>query len=308
MSRVIVTGGAGMLGLSVVQSLRDLGIEPISVTRREVDLSDGAATKQFFNGLQADGLIHCAAVVGGIKANIDGGSLFLTKNLEIDNSVLYAAADARIKHLIYVGSSCMYPANRQEKLRESDILSGPLEPTNEPYALAKIVGSRLANALGEQNGLNWKTIMASNLYGPGDHFNSTKSHLLASIISKVAKAKVDGSHEIEMWGDGSPRREFTYVTDFSAWLAQSILRLDSFPALVNAGLGIDYSVKEFYELALKALNFDATIVANPSMPSGNARKLMDSSLARSLGWNPRTGVEEGITKTARWYETHGENK
>jgi GDP-L-fucose synthase len=238
--------------------------------------------------------------VGGIQANIDGGGRFLTENLEIDHSVIFGAKNLGIKNFIYIGSSCMYPANRMEPLQVSDILSGPLELTNASYALAKISGAKAVEAFDSIEGFNWKTLIASNLYGPGDHFELGRSHLLAAIISKVQAAKEEQSSQIVMWGDGKVRREFTYVIDFAKWVGASISNLQNFPSLVNVGCGDDFTVQEFYEMVMRELGFEGELVADLSKPNGNRRKLMDSSVARSLGWNPSTTIGKGIVETNRW--------
>jgi GDP-L-fucose synthase len=194
----------------------------------------------------------------------------------------------------------MYPANRMEPLQVSDILSGPLEPTNASYALAKISGAKAVEAIDSIEGFNWKTLIASNLYGPGDHFEPGRSHLLAAIISKVQAAKEEKSAQIVMWGDGKVRREFTYVIDFAKWVGASISNLQNFPSLVNVGRGDDFTVQEFYEMVMRELSFQGELVADLSKPNGNRRKLMDSSVARSLGWNPSTTISKGIVETNRW--------
>jgi GDP-L-fucose synthase len=228
MSKVLVTGANGMLGKSVMNSLTDSNHEVIGLTRKDVDLTDPVTTLSFIEKADPDAIIHCAALVGGIQANISGGGEFLIQNLAIDNSVLNAAKILEINNLIYVGSSCMYPANRENALTEDQIMTGPLEKTNENYALAKIVGSRIVEAIASDYKYNWRTFIASNLYGPNDHFGSDKSHLLSAIISKAIEAQKNQS-SIEMWGDGKPRREFTYVDDFSNWISKSINNLSELP-------------------------------------------------------------------------------
>jgi GDP-L-fucose synthase len=194
----------------------------------------------------------------------------------------------------------MYPANRDSALTEDQILTGPLEKTNENYALAKIIGSRMVEVIAQEFLVNWRTFIASNLYGPHDHFGSDKSHLLSAIITKAIKAKNENS-KIEMWGDGKPRREFTYVEDFSDWIAFSMDKLEKLPQNLNLGLGTDHTVQEFYSMVLDAIEYQTEIISNPNKPSGNMRKLMDSKKAREYGWNPKTSIEEGISKTITWY-------
>jgi GDP-L-fucose synthase len=195
----------------------------------------------------------------------------------------------------------MYPANIDHKIKETELLTGPLEPTNEKYALAKILGLNLTRSIAGEDGLNWRIFVASNLYGPNDHFDSDKSHLLSAIIKKALYAKEKKSKFVEMWGDGRPRREFTYVDDFANWIAVSSKFLNKLPMVLNTGIGVDYSVKEYYEKVLKALDLDVEIITNPNKPNGNMRKLMDSSAAKEFGWLAQTDIDTGISKTIDWY-------
>jgi len=301
MKRVLVTGSAGMLGKAVCKSLESPDIEIIKLTREKVDLRNSEDTFRFFSRHKPDLVVHCAALVGGISANVDGGSKYFLENIELDRSVLYSSRELKINDLIYVGSSCMYPANIDHPLKESEILTGALEPTNVNYALAKIVGLNITRSIATEDGLNWRVFVASNLYGPHDHFNPNRSHLLAAIIQKAIEAKENNSKTIEMWGNGEPRREFTYVDDFANWIALSSKLLNQLPIVLNTGIGIDYSVKEYYEKVLVALGLDVEITANPNKPSGNMRKLMDSSLAKEYGWLAPTDIDTGIAKTIDWY-------
>jgi GDP-L-fucose synthase len=305
--KVFLTGGRGMLGQHVKRQLQLVGHEVIAPDSTELNLRDMAATSDFIRKFAPDAVVHAAAVVGGIQANIEGGGRFLTENLEIDHSVIFASRDAEIKNLLYVGSSCMYPANRMEPLKISDLLTGPLEPTNESYALAKLSGAKAVEAIDSQQDLNWKTFIASNLYGPGDHFEPGRSHLLAAIISKVQSAINLGNKEIVMWGDGKVRREFTYVIDFANWIASSLPNLSDFPSMINVGCGIDYTVQEFYEIVMQELNFEGQLVADLTKPNGNLRKLMDSSVAESLGWHSSTTISEGVVETHKWLLENGKN-
>jgi GDP-L-fucose synthase len=298
--KVFLTGGRGMLGQHLKTELESLGHLVLAPTSSELDLRDSVATSDFMGQTSIDAVIHSAAVVGGIQANIDGGGRFLTENLEIDHAVIFAARKANIENFIYIGSSCMYPANRMDPLRVSDLLSGPLEPTNASYALAKIAGTKAVEAFDSADNLNWKTFVASNLYGPGDHFEPGRSHLLAAIISKVQIAKEENSHQIVMWGDGKVRREFTFVIDFAKWVAESVSKLHDFPSIVNVGCGEDFTVEEFYEIAMQELGFEGELVSDLSKPNGNLRKLMDSTIARGLGWKPSTTIKQGIADTHRW--------
>ena len=299
--RVFLTGARGMLGQHVLRNLEAKGHEVLAPSRNELDLTDVAATFKFIEENKPDAVVHCAAVVGGIQANILGGGKFLTENLSIDHSVIFSAKKCNVLNFIYLGSSCMYPANRLDALKIEDILSGELEPTNASYALAKISGAKAVEAFDSDPNLNWKVFIASNLYGPYDHFDADRSHLLAAIILKVSKAIESGASEIHMWGDGEVKREFTYVSDLAGWIVESLPNLVDYPSMLNVGCGVDHTVREFYEIVMQVLGYEGKIVADPTKPNGNLRKLMDSSVARSLGWNPGTNLGEGIRETHNWW-------
>jgi GDP-L-fucose synthase len=301
MGTVVVTGANGMLGKTVCSKFKSQGIEVIEITRQKVDLMDADKTFEYLSKYDIDLIIHCAAVVGGIQANINGGTKFFTDNVRIDGSVLLAGKALGVENLIYIGSSCMYPANIEHPLKENEILTGPVESTNENYALAKIFGARLTTSIAIENNLNWRVFIASNLYGPYDHFGTDKSHLLGHLIKKSIEAKEKRDSKIDMWGDGSPKREFTYVTDFADWIFSSSKILNKLPHVLNTGIGKDYSVIEYYNKVLNAIGYSCEVVANKSKANGNMRKLMDSSLAMKFGWSPKVSIDEGIKKTIDWY-------
>ena len=304
MKRVLITGSDGMLGRTVCKKFRSANVDLIESNRSKVDLRNSVETFKFFSEQKPDLVVHCAALVGGIHANVIGGTKYFLENITIDTSVLNASRALGVNELIYIGSSCIYPRNFDYPLKENDILGGSLEPTNQNYALAKIFGTYLTKSISIQDNLNWRVFIASNLYGPNDHFNNEKSHLLAAIISKAVAAKMSQGKFIEMWGDGTPQREFTYVEDFADWILFSSYFLHKLPHFLNIGIGVDYSVHDYYKKVLATLELDIQIVPNTIMPNGNRRKLMDSSLAKSFGWNPTTGIEVGIAKTVEWYLKH----
>ena len=301
MGAVVVTGANGMLGKTVCDKFKEQGFEVIELTRQKVDLMDSTKTFNYFSKYKIELIVHCAAVVGGIQANINGGTSFFTDNVRIDNSVLFAGKALGVENLIYIGSSCMYPANRDYPIKENEILTGPVEPTNENYALAKIFGARLTTSIAIENNLNWRVFIASNLFGPYDHFGTDKSHLLAAVIKKSIEAKEKKDSKIDMWGDGSPKREFTYVTDFADWIFNSSIFLNKLPHVLNIGIGEDYSVIEYYNKVLNSIGYSCEVVADKSKANGNMRKLMDSSLSRKFGWSPKVSIDEGIIKTIDWY-------
>lgn len=299
--RVLITGGNGMLGSALKRIGSDAGFTILSPSRREVDLENEVATLQYIEANPVDAVVHAAAKVGGIAANIAHPVEFLTQNIGIDRNILNAALKLGISNFIYVGSSCMYPRNLAHPMKENEILSGPLETTNEGYALAKLVGSKTVEYVAQTKKLAWRNIILSNLYGPNDHFEPERSHLLAAIIEKVSYAKNNNLHEVEMWGDGEVRREFTYVDDVAGFLIKSLDRLEVLPITMNLGAGIDYTVREYYEIVIKSFGAELRIFADTSKPVGIKRKLLDVSLAQSFGWDPRTSLESGIKSTIDWY-------
>jgi GDP-L-fucose synthase len=297
--KVLVTGAQGMLGSSVMRALEGHpNYEAIGWTRRSVDLRNPAETLSALQGEMPDYVIHCAARVGGIQANLDSPADFLMENIQIDSSILSAAKKLGINNFVYVGSSCMYPKDFRQPLVESDLLAAPLEETNEGYALAKIVGSKLATYISTQYGMNYKTVIPSNLYGPGDNFDSKSSHLVAACLKKAMAAKEHSDSEIPVWGDGKARREFTYVDEVSEWLAGALSSIHEWPNAMNLGLGVDFSVEEFHNFALVASGHQAQLVFQPEKPAGMRQKLMDSSLARNnFGWKPKILPEQGMRLT-----------
>ena len=298
--KVLVTGGSGMLGSAVVNFASLGGHQVLSPSHDELDLNEQLQTYEYLKRHSPDAIIHCAAKVGGISANVANQIEFLTKNIRMDSSLLGAAKELEIENLIYIGSSCMYPKDLPHAMTESEILSGPLEPTNEGYALAKLAGWKTVQFMAKR--LTWRSFILSNLYGPQDHFEPGRSHLLAAIIEKIHLAKTENSETIEMWGNGSAKREFTFVEDIALFLIESLEKLKIFPDTLNLGAGVDYSVLEYYRFVSKAMNYTGEIVADLSKPTGMKKKLMDISQARNFGWAPQTNIESGIAKTVTWYE------
>jgi GDP-L-fucose synthase len=301
--KIVVTGSGGMLGSAILRSLNSREEhDAIGLTRADVDLTNRAAVEAAMKELNPQLVIHAAAKVGGIQANIDQPIEFLNTNIEIDSNVILSSLSAGVSGFIYVGSSCMYPRDYRQPLVEADILRGELEPTNEGYALAKIVGARLCEYASKSKGVSYRTIIPSNLYGPRDNFNPTTSHLLASVIRKVHEAKVSGSELIDVWGSGEARREFTFIDDLANWLSSAISKVEHLPQYLNLGFGHDYSVNDYYRAAMQVIEYEAELRHDHSRPEGMRRKLMDSSLARQVaGWNPQTNIEKGIEMTYKWY-------
>lgn len=299
--KLLITGANGMLGRSLVNHAQLVGHEIYSPTRNELDLSNRDATLLYLKKHQPEAIIHTAARVGGISANIQNPLPFLTENIQIDSNLLMAARNTKVSNLIYIGSSCMYPKNLSHPMKENEILTGELEPTNEAYALAKIVGSKIAQLTHEIDSLNWRTVVLSNLYGPHDHFEADRSHVLAAIIAKTFAAKTSQAKSIEMWGDGTARREFTFVEDVANFLIQSLTNLKMLPSIMNLGTGVDFSIRDYYTFVMSELDFKGELIADLSKPTGMRQKLMDNSLARTYGWKPTTDIHAGIKKTINWY-------
>jgi len=298
--KVLVTGASGMLGSAIARLATHAEHQVLRPNHRELDLEQEIPTLEYLKFHRPDAIFHCAAKVGGISANVANPFDFLTKNIRMDASLLGAAKELEIQNLIYMGSSCMYPKNVPHAMSESEILSGPLEPTNEGYALAKLVGWKTVQFMAKT--FTWRSFILSNLYGPNDHFEPGRSHLLAAIIEKIHKAKISDSKSVDMWGDGSAKREFTFVEDVALFLVQSLERLNDFPDTLNVGAGVDYSVLDYYKLVSQLMNYNGEIVADLSKPTGMNRKLMDITRAQDFGWTPHTNIKTGIQKTVAWYE------
>jgi nucleoside-diphosphate-sugar epimerase len=297
--KILITGASGMLGTEIAQEALRSGHDVLLPGHGELDLRNESTTYEYLKLNSPEAIYHCAAKVGGISANIANPSEFLTENIRIDNSVLAAAKSLEIPNLIYMGSSCMYPRNLTHAMKEDEILTGQLEPTNESYALAKLVGWKTVQL--NSSNLNWRTVVLSNLYGPRDHFEPNRSHLLAAIIAKIHDAKKNRASEIEMWGDGNSRREFTFAKDVAEFLISSLPGLAKFPATLNVGSGIDYSVLEYYQFVSEIMGYEGVIVPNLQRPTGMVRKLMDVSRATALGWRANTQIRIGIEATSTWY-------
>jgi len=299
--RILLTGSRGMLGSSIKRHLNDSKFDLLTPTSADLDLLDAEAVHDYIKTEEPDAVIHAAARVGGIKANIDSPFEFLTENIRLDSNLLSASLEYKVPNLLYMASSCMYPRESFQPMKESQILTGALEPTNEGYALAKLVATKTVELASNQYGLNWRSFILSNLFGPGDHFNSDKSHLLAAIITKVEAAKRTNAQEITMWGTGNVRREFTYVDDVADFIATKIFSLKDLPAALNIGLGHDYSVLEYYQMVAQYAGYAGKIIADASKPEGMKQKLMNIEVAQKLGWDPTTNMTDAIAKTYDWY-------
>ncbi len=304
---ILITGSRGMLGSSMLAQAKRFGLDVLHPLKSELDLRHESQIQSYFENHEIEAIIHCAARVGGISANIQNPADFILENLVIDSNLLSIARDMQVQKLIYFGSSCMYPRDFRQPLVESDILGGPLEPTNESYALAKISAARAVTTTAIQDALQWRVLIPSNLYGPGDNFDPASSHLVASIINKVLDAKKKSFTQIEIWGDGKARREFTYVEDVAEFVINNLSRISNWDLMMNIGAGEDHSILEYYEQVCKVLNIEATFSFNLSKPIGMTQKLMSSSSARKHGWHPSTTLEVGLAKAIAWKIMEGQN-
>lgn len=270
--------------------------------RKELDLTDRAAVAAYLADRSFDLVIHAAARVGGIAANVANPVEFLVDNLEINTNVIDQARRAGVRRLLFLGSSCMYPKDYRNPLVEEDLLAAPLEPTNEGYALSKIAGAKLCQYAAAQNGLAYKTLIPCNLYGPGDNFMPPHSHLVASVLHKLHEATQSGAPSVEIWGDGSARREFLFVDDLARYiLGLDGSRMEALPDCLNIGFGQDYSVLEYYQIGASVVGFGGSFRFNLDAPTGMRRKLMSSARAKKLGWKPATGIEAGMTAAYAYY-------
>ncbi len=300
-ARVYVAGHAGLVGSAIVRRLTALGFsEILTVRRSELDLRDQAAVNRWFEANRPEYVYLVAGTVGGILANSTRPAEFIYDNMLIHATVVHAAYVYGTTKLLYLGSSCIYPRECPQPMREEYLLSGPLEPTNEPYAIAKIAGIKLCQAYRRQYGCNFISAMPTNLYGPGDNFDLSSSHVLPALIRKFDEAKRAGRPEVVVWGTGTPRREFLHVDDLAA---ACVFLMDHFEddLHINVGTGEDCTIAELADLVRQVVYPQARLVFDPSKPDGTPRKLLDVSRLHALGWRHSIGLREGIERTYRWY-------
>ncbi len=301
--KVFVAGHKGLVGSAIVRRLERDGIEPLVVDRHALDLRDQRAVDQWFAKARPDAVILAAAKVGGIHANNTRPVEFLLDNLRIQNAVIPAAHAHGVRKLVFLGSSCIYPKLAPQPIQESALLTGPLEPTNDAYALAKIAGIRLCQAYRQQHAFEAISLMPTNLYGPNDNFHPIDSHVLPGLIRRFHEAQNAGAERIVIWGSGTPRREFLHVDDLADACIFLLANYDS-GEVINVGVGKDISILELAQLIAKIVGFRGTIEHDLSKPDGTPRKLLDVGKLSALGWTARIGLEEGIAETYRWFCAH----
>lgn len=310
LGKVFVAGHQGMVGSAIATHLHNkYECSLITRTRKELDLADQAAVRAFMQKIRPDVVILAAAKVGGIHANNTYPAEFIYENLMIESNVIHQAYEAGVQRLLFLGSSCIYPREAPQPMTEGALLTGALEPTNEPYAIAKIAGIKLCESYNRQYGTDFRSVMPTNLYGPGDNFHPENSHVLPALIRRFHEAATCGQSCVTIWGSGKPRREFLFVDDMAA-AAVFVLRLpneqyrvNTQPMLshINVGCGEDISILELAHLVAKVVGFRGDIVTDPSKADGTPRKLMDVSRLSKMGWSATIGLEEGIRRTYSWF-------
>ncbi|MBF9045503.1 NAD-dependent epimerase/dehydratase family protein [Rhodobacterales bacterium LSUCC0031] len=312
--RIFLAGHNGMVGGAILRQLdarRDGGapLEILTRDRNDLDLTEQAAVRDFMKEARPDVVILAAAKVGGIHANNTYPADFIYDNLMIEANVIHQAFKAGVRRLLFLGSSCIYPREAGQPMAEDALLTGRLEPTNEPYAIAKIAGIKLCESYNRQHGTDYRSVMPTNLYGPGDNFHPEHSHVLPAMIRRMHQAAQSGQDSVTIWGSGTPRREFLHVDDMAAAslfvldLPKDIYAANTAPMLshINVGTGEDISILELAHLVAEVTGYEGQILTDPSKPDGTIRKLMDVSRLSRIGWRARISLRDGIAQTYRWY-------
>jgi GDP-L-fucose synthase len=310
-SRIYVAGHRGLVGSALVRCLKARGCRNLILrTRSELDLLNQQAVLDFFAAERPEFVFLAAAKVGGILANNTYPADFIYQNLAIQNHIIHSAHLHRVERLLFLGSSCIYPKLAPQPMREEYLLTGPLEPTNEPYAVAKIAGIKMCEAYNRQYSTKYLAVMPTNLYGPGDNFDLENSHVLPALLRKFHEAKLNRQPTVTVWGSGTPRREFLHVDDLADCCVFLLdlpeerfahLVRDLQPTIVNIGVGGDLSIRELAEIVREVVGFAGTLVFDTTKPDGTPRKLLDIGRIRELGWQARIPLVEGIAETYRWY-------
>lgn len=300
-SKIYVAGHKGLVGSAIVRALNAKGYHKLIVrTRAELDLSDQSAVHEFFAIEKPTYVFLAAAKVGGILANNDHPADFIYENLVIETNVIHAAYKSEVKKLLFLGSTCVYPKMAPQPIKEDSLLTGPLEETNEWYAIAKIAGIKLCQAYSKQYGCNFITAMPTNLYGPEDNFDLETSHVLPALIRKFHEAKINNYPSVEIWGSGNPRREFLHVDDCATACIQLIEHKQT-PNITNIGTGEEISIYDLAQKIKQIVEYDGSIVFDKSKPDGTPRKVTNINKIKSIGWSPKISLEFGIKDTYMWY-------
>lgn len=295
-AKIFVTGHRGMVGSALVRKLMSLGFTNLLTrTRQELDLTDQAAVQRFLTDERPDYVFIAAAKVGGIQANNQYRADFIHQNLVMECNLIHGAHVAGVQRLMFLGSSCIYPRDCPQPIKEEYLLTGPLEPTNEPYAIAKIAGIKLCESYNKQYGRQYVSVMPTNLYGPNDNYDLANSHVLPALLRKAHEAKLRGDREYVVWGSGAPRREFLYVDDL-ADACVHLMRTGYGGPLVNIGCGEDVTIRELAQTVMDVVGFEGGIIFDASKPDGTPRKLLDVSRLTALGWRATTALRQGIAQ------------
>ena len=314
-SKIFIAGSNGLVGSAIVRRLHAGGYTNLLTPEiDELDLTDARAVADFFAAEKPEYVILAAAKVGGIHANNTFPADFIHNNLTIQDNVIHQAFLSGVKRLLFLGSSCIYPKLAPQPMREEHLLSGLLEPTNEPYAIAKIAGIKMCESYNRQYGTKFVAVMPTNLYGPGDNFHPENSHVLPALIRRFHEAKCKGKSEVVVWGTGTPMRELLYVDDMAdgsvfvmelddATLAEKLLNYPE-PCFVNLGTGVDVTIRELAEAVKAVVGFDGELVFDTTKPDGTLRKLLDVSRMKSLGWEAKVSLRNGLEKTYEWFLKH----
>ena len=303
MTSVFVAGHKGLVGSAICRRLADENCSVVVAGRSDLDLTDQSSVNDWFQSQNIDEVYLAAARVGGIHANASYPADFIRDNLLIQNNVIDAARTSGVKKLLFLGSSCIYPKLADQPIVEDSLLTGPLEPTNEWYAVAKIAGIKMCQAYRRQYGFDAISVMPTNLYGPGDNFDLETSHVLPALMRKFHEAKVGGADSVSVWGSGKPRREFLHVDDLADACVFLMSRYSS-EDIVNVGWGRDISIRELAEMIRDVVGYSGAIEFDSSKPDGTPRKLLDTSRLSALGWKPSISLRDGIQSTYQWYIGH----
>jgi GDP-L-fucose synthase len=298
---IFLAGHRGLAGSAILRALRRQGYPNVLTrTREELDLEDPSAVREFLRATKPEVVIIAAAKVGGIQANDRYPVEFLLQNLLIQNNLISGSYEAGVRKVLFLGSSCIYPKFAPQPIPEESLLTGPLEPTNEAYAIAKIAGIKLCQAYAREYGANFISVMPTNLYGPGDNFNLETSHVLPALLRKAHEAKVNRASELVVWGTGTPRREFLHCDDLAEALLFLLDHYDQ-PEIINVGWGKDVSIRELSEIICEITGFSGKLRFDQTKPDGTPQKLLSTAKLRKLGWEPKINLDEGIRHTYQWF-------